>query len=139
MKEKEIIEVLKGVECIDFALLFGSSANGSTHSMSDIDIAVHLREPMELLEEGALIAELESAAGRPIDLVVLNDLPSRQPKLAFSILQNHKILLQRHPEKYIDFKERTYRHYFDQAPMFRLFDEAFIQRINRAATSLGWE
>jgi len=85
MEENKIIEVLKEVDGIDFALLFGSSANGKRHPMSDIDIAVHLRKPMNLLEEGALLAELESAASRPIDLVPLNDLPSRQPKLAFSI------------------------------------------------------
>ncbi|WP_292655802.1 nucleotidyltransferase domain-containing protein [Nitratifractor sp.] len=133
MREEKITEVLKQEKCIDFALLFGSSAKGSTHPMSDIDIALYLREPMSLLEEGALIAELESVSDRPVDLVLLNDLPQEQPKLAFSILQNHKILFQRHPEKYIEFKEQTYRHYFDQAPMFHLFDEAFIRRINSAA------
>ncbi|WP_456433325.1 type VII toxin-antitoxin system MntA family adenylyltransferase antitoxin [Nitratifractor sp.] len=129
MRDDRLKALLQRENRIQFALLFGSFADDSAHGMSDIDIAVSLRSPMELLEMGALIAQLESLTRRRVDLLVVNDLPEERPKLAFSIVQSHRILLIRDEEAYIDFKERTYRNYFDQEAMFRQFDESFVRKV----------
>lgn len=126
--KRKIVEVLKPYRFIDFALLFGSEATGKTHPMSDVDIAISSQRALDLLLLGGIVAELESAVERPVDLLLLNDLPGKNPKLAFSVLSHHEILLIRNEERYFTFKEETYRYYFDQAPMLRSFDEAFLKR-----------
>ncbi|WP_292661919.1 nucleotidyltransferase domain-containing protein [Nitratifractor sp.] len=130
MKEK-IREVLEQYSCIDFALLFGSAAKGKMHPMSDVDIAISTEEELGLLDLGRIIAELESALEKPVDLLRLDDLPRENPKLAFSIVNEHIVLLQRREEKYYAFKEAAYRYYFDQAWIFGASLRSFQKRVSR--------
>ena len=70
-------EALAGEPDVASALLFGSSARGTRRPGSDADVAVELaagaaRDAQAL---GRLIARLESAAGRQIDLVLLDEAP----------------------------------------------------------------
>ena len=99
------------------------------HPLSDVDIAISSREELDLIDLGGMIADLETVLEKSVDLVLLDDLPRRNPKLAFSIVDRHEVLLMRNEEKYFTFKEEAYRHYFDFAPMLHLFEEAFYQRV----------
>jgi predicted nucleotidyltransferase len=71
------------------AYLFGSYSLGRAHAESDVDIGVLLRHAMyptarERFEARLrLIAELQPAIGREVDLVILNDAP---PPLARRIV-----------------------------------------------------
>ncbi len=68
---------------------------------------------------------------KPIDLVLLNDLYKHHAKLAFNIVDKHKVILNNNREKYIDFKTYTYKYYFDQKQMYSMFDKGLYKRIER--------
>jgi predicted nucleotidyltransferase len=73
-------KVLADDPCVSYALVFGSSARGTAHEGSDLDIAVGLESPARLsaLELGDLIARLERASGRSVDIVVVDEAPLRR-------------------------------------------------------------
>ena len=72
---------------IAYALLFGSAARGSAHANSDLDVAIGLSTPQALTvrDLGALIADLESATGRPVHVVLLDEAP---PGLAYRVFRD---------------------------------------------------
>ncbi len=122
-------DTLRSFDYIDFALLFGSMVEGSTQTLSDVDIGIYTNEPIDLLEQGYLVSTLEDVLQRPVDLVLLNELYKHHPKLAFNIVDKHRILLNRNHEAYIEFKTYTYKYYFDQESMYRMFDQSLHKRI----------
>ena len=65
---------------VAYALLFGSSARGAASPHSDVDVAIGLAAGVRLsaLELGALVSRLEDAAGKPVDLVLLDEAPPRR-------------------------------------------------------------
>lgn len=73
--------VLEGTPGLVSAYLFGSAAEGRMHRESDVDVGVlldwrvHPKASDRFDLRLRLIGQLESAAGRPVDLVVLNDAP----------------------------------------------------------------
>jgi len=69
-----IRQLLAAEPHIGFALVFGSCARGDEHAQSDLDLAIGgLARPLSLLELGDRIGRLEAAAGRAVDLTVLDD------------------------------------------------------------------
>lgn len=79
---------------VAYALVFGSAARGTEHPASDADIAVELiagaRRDVQAL--GGLAARLESAAGRAVDLVLLDEAP---PPLAYRVFRDGELLIER--------------------------------------------
>lgn len=131
MKIQLLKNVLYACEYIDFALLFGSYADTTFSSLSDVDIAVYTNRPIDLLEQGYLVSTLEDAVDKPIDLVLLNNLYKHHAKLAFNIVDKHQVLLQKNRKKYVEFKTYTYKYYFDQKEMYTMFDKSLKTRIER--------
>ncbi len=129
MKIESLQEVLKSYRFIDFALLFGSYASGTQSILSDIDIAIYTSHPIDLLQQGNIISSLEERLEKKIDLVLLNGLEKENARMAFNIVDNHKIILNNKQEKYIDFKTNTYKYYFDLQPMYEIFDNDLRKRI----------
>jgi uncharacterized protein len=66
-----IQQVLGAFDFIKLALLFGSVAKGTARADSDLDIAVEGLEPLSAQQRIALIEQLASATGRPVDLIDL--------------------------------------------------------------------
>ncbi len=66
-------------ERLAYALVFGSTARGTSHAQSDIDAAVGSSDsrPLSTLVLGDIAARLESAAGRPVE-------PSRTASFAMA-------------------------------------------------------
>ncbi|HME72574.1 MAG TPA: nucleotidyltransferase domain-containing protein [Myxococcota bacterium] len=60
-----------------YAVVFGSAGRTQLGPNSDLDVALELSAGSTLgtLEMGALAARLEEAAGRPVDLVLLDEAP----------------------------------------------------------------
>jgi predicted nucleotidyltransferase len=111
---------------VAYAMLFGSQARGTAHAHSDVDIAVGFRPPGQLdaLELGTLIADLESAAGRPVHLVALEHAP---PALAYRIFRDGQRLVV-HDEP--AFKARVARailEYLDFKPVEDLFTRHILR------------
>ena len=129
MQPESLKKVLQTYDFIDFALLFGSYAKGTQSALSDIDIAIYTNRSIDLLEQGSIISHLEGLLEKHVDLLLLNNLYKENARMAFNIIDNHKVIFCNTLEKYLDFKTYTYKYYFDQLPMYEFFDNALIERI----------
>ncbi len=101
---------------VAYALLFGSAASGKAHPGSDVDVALELtagtaRDPGAL---GRLSARLESAAGRPVDIVLLDEAPA---PLAYRIFRDGRLLLERDHAALVARKTRALLDYLDFKPV----------------------
>jgi len=87
----EIRQVLLEGPPLRLAILFGSRARGTARPDSDVDIAFIPIDPaLPLREEGLLVANLERAAGAPIDLVRLD---RATPALRWRVARDGIVLL----------------------------------------------
>ncbi len=91
---ERIREVLERSPGVRIAYLFGSTARGQDRETSDVDIAVVLDASSPLAtsphEEDRLQEELERAAGRDVDLTMLDRAP---PLLVAEVLREGRVLL----------------------------------------------
>jgi len=117
---------------VAYALLFGSHARGTAHAASDVDIAVELRSgaARDVRALGALASRLESAAGRPIDLVLVDEAPIG---LAYRIFRDGDLLVERDHGALVARKARAILDYLDWKPM----EDLFTQGVLRAAAARG--
>ena len=95
-----------------FAYLFGGLARGKPLPLSDVDIAVYLRETVDLFEKkleilGKLTYLLETDE---IDLVMLNEAPLT---LRMKVLENKRIIVDNDPFLRHEYESLTMREYFD--------------------------
>jgi predicted nucleotidyltransferase len=107
------------------AYLFGSVARDEGRADSDLDVAVLLaRDPPPTLEglQTGLADALSEAAGRTVDLVVLNDAP---PDLVHRVLRDGVLLLERDRSARIRFEVKARNEYFDLLP--------YLQRYRRGS------
>ncbi len=112
----DVRRILEDVDAIAYALVFGSTGRGSAHARSDVDLALELRpgaarDPMSL---GQLAARLESAAGRAVDVVLMEDAP---PPLAYRIFRDGRVLLERDRDALVQRKARAILDYLDFKPV----------------------
>lgn len=113
-----IREILEGDSRVAYALRFGSTARGRAHSGSDVDIAVGLvpRARLSARDVGDLVSRLESAAGRPVDLVILDEAP---PALAYRVFRDPELMV-RDRTALVDRKARAILEYLDFQPIEQL-------------------
>ena len=111
--------VLERDDRIAYALLFGSTARGTTHAWSDVDVAIGVSRDASLdtREIGALVADLEQAARREIDLVLLHEAP---PALAFRVFREGHVIVERDHAAMVDRKARAILQYLDFRPLEQL-------------------
>jgi predicted nucleotidyltransferase len=103
------------------AYLFGSQARGNAGPRSDIDVAVLFKEDPARTLDGLhldLADDLSAAAGRPVDLVVLNRAPV---DLVHRVLRDGVLLLDLNPSARIRFEVRARNQYFDLLPHLRRY------------------
>lgn len=85
-------DLLAAHDFIEFALLFGSFARGKPKPWSDVDIAIFVARPLDLLEIGQLTAALECSLGRAVDVLVLNTALEHHPALAYNVVAEGSLL-----------------------------------------------
>lgn len=118
---REVFKARAASEGIAAAWLFGSVARGTARPDSDVDVGVLFREDPPRNLAGYrfdLEAELESALGLPVQLVVLNRTPA---DLAIRVLRDGKLLVNQDPSRRIEFEVRTRNEYWDLEPYLRLY------------------
>ena len=100
---------------ISYALVFGSSARGTAHESSDLDIAVGLDARIRLgaLDLGDLIHRLERASGRSVDLVVVDEAP---PAVAYRIFRDGQVIVDKDHRALVEHKTRAILEYLDFRP-----------------------
>ena len=108
---------------IEFAYLFGTFGKGKPLPLSDVDVAIYLRETVDVLEKkmeilGVLIDLLETDE---IDLVILNEAPLT---LKMKILESKAIVVDHSPFLRHRFESLVMREYFD----FSVLEKAILER-----------
>jgi uncharacterized protein len=107
------------------AYLFGSVARGTARPDSDVDLAVLFAStPASTLaaQPFAMEDDLRAQLGRDVQVVVLNVAPA---DLAFRVLRDGRLVLDRDPTARARFEVRTRNEYFDIKP--------FLDRYRRTA------
>jgi predicted nucleotidyltransferase len=101
---------------IAYAVVFGSGAKGTAHPDSDVDVAIGLggASPLDLIDLGALAAKLESAAGRRVDLVLLDEAP---PGLAYRVFRDGLTIVARDKPALAGRRARAILEYLDFRPV----------------------
>jgi predicted nucleotidyltransferase len=126
MARAELTAALEADARIAYALVFGSAARGTAHAASDLDIGVGLVPGARLdpLEIGELIARLESAATRDVDLVLLDQAP---PGVAYRAFRDGELLFERDHARFVERKARAIVEYLDFEPVERAFAEGALR------------
>jgi hypothetical protein len=117
---------------IAYALLFGSGGRGALQPTSDLDVALEfrpgaLRDTMAL---GQLVARLESATGRPVDLVLMDEAPA---PLAYRIFRDGRLVLERDHGTLVRRKAQAILQYLDFKPV----EERCAEGVLRVAARRG--
>ena len=123
-------DALADVPHVAFALVFGSSARGTAHAGSDVDVALGFargRRP-GAYEIGAIVSRLEAAAGRTVDIVVLDDAP---PGLAYRVFRDAVTVLVRDRSALVERKARAILEYLDFRPVEEALSNAVLARRSR--------
>lgn len=106
---------------ITFVYLFGGLLRERPSPLSDVDIAVYVKD-LRRLDYLELFREITNALGTDeVDLVILND---ASLSLAGRILQNRKVLIDKKPFLRHKYESLTLRKYFD----FVIKEKAIFKR-----------
>jgi predicted nucleotidyltransferase len=120
-------EVLRGGPALRLAILFGSTARGTQTPASDVDIAIL---PLDELE---LQARLSVAAGREVDLVLLDTCTT---VLGFRIAKEGIALCGDAVDVNL-FRARAAIEYADIEPQLRQAEQRFLERLQRGPARAG--
>ena len=126
--EEQLKQAAASLPNIRLLVLFGSAARGGDRPRSDVDVGIILEEPASRAEVETMFGR---AAGRPIDIVYLNDAP---PQLRFEIARDGRVLIERVPYAWADFRARAMIDWWDWAPTARMIHAAAIERLRQRTT-----
>jgi len=129
--ERALVDALQSWPSLRLAVLFGSAARGNAAPDSDLDVGVLFHPGRE--DATALEVALARAAGRRVDVVRLDAAP---PLLRFEVSRDGRLLLERTPHAWSDFRAHAMTDWWDWAPTARFLHAAAVARL-RAAVADG--
>jgi predicted nucleotidyltransferase len=109
--------VLEGCAEVRLVYLFGSAARGDSRPASDLDVGVVFSAIPAPAQLDQLATDLEAAAGRRVDLVVLND---AAPLLTHEAIRARRLIVCRDDEERVSFETRATTRYLDTAHLRRV-------------------
>jgi len=115
--------ILEARDDVRLAYLFGSAARGQERAASDVDLAVLFERLPDARDLDLLATSLEAAAGRPVDLVVLDTAP---PLLTRQVVATGRVLVCRDEEERARFEARAASRYLDTAHL-RQVQHAYLR------------
>lgn len=126
-------ETFEKDEDIILAYLFGSYARNKQHPLSDIDIAVLLKENVDFFQKKLdLIEPVSKILGTDeFDLVILNEAPLN---LTFEILSRGKTIVNKDENLSVRFLLKNTKKYMDTYILRKLSEELLIKKIKRYAS-----
>ena len=105
----KVVEDLKKYPEVIAIILYGSYAKGKEKPLSDIDIAV-------ILKDQNLEAEVSSFSSNILDVVPFHRLPLY---IQFEVLKYGKVLFSRDREYFMDVKKKTLRDYLEMSYLYK--------------------
>ncbi|MFQ6061249.1 MAG: nucleotidyltransferase domain-containing protein [Thermoplasmata archaeon] len=128
-------DFLKRKDYVEVAYLFGSEARGREGPLSDIDIAVFLKESLSPKERYKkklhLISEISSILKRnDVNLVVINDSPLL---LAFNIIKEGSVLKCKKESLRVLLETRIMSRYLDR----KFFEDKYVREGMRRIAEKG--
>ena len=131
----KLTEFFSNREDVGFAYLFGSIARNQARPLSDIDIAVYLREAgsdMDLFQERLKLLHQLFALLRTekVDLILLNNSPI---ELNYRILKSGRLVSENDPREKKAFYEKTIRDYLDLSPILQYRDRIIRQKMREGS------
>lgn len=129
--ERALVDALQSWSGVRLAVLFGSAARGEAAPGSDLDVGILFDPGQE--SAAALEVALARATGRRVDVVRLEAAP---PLLRFEVARDGRVLLERTPHVWVDFRARAMTDWWDWAPTARFLHAAAVERL-RAAIADG--
>lgn len=109
----KVREVLEKKSNILFAYIFGSRATSGYRDRSDIDVAIYAENLLKWREFIELALELEDYLGVRVDLVDLRTAPLL---LAYEVISNGIVIIDRSREKRVEFETKILKEYLDLKP-----------------------
>lgn len=128
--DEQLRAVLASDSRIAFALLFGSTARGTTTPFSDVDVAIGL-DPgakLDVQDIGDLIVRLERATGATIDLVIVDEAP---PALAYRVFRDGRLLVEKNRSARVAAQVRAVMEYLDWKPVEEFYTKAVLAAARR--------
>lgn len=122
--------ILEKDDNVIFALLFGSMARNDMRYGSDIDIAIYFNDSQTLSAIGNLCLNLEEAVNYKTDLVELNKLDKTNPVLAYSIVSEGIIIINKDIKIFNGYKKSVLLQYLDFKPTNDLINSGFNNRLS---------
>ena len=116
---------LAGRSDVRLGYLFGSAARGESRPASDLDVGIVFLPVPAPPELDQLATDLESAAGRRVDLVVLNE---AAPLLTHEAIRARRLIVCRDDDERVEFETRATRRYLDTAHLRRVQHEYLRER-----------
>ena len=77
----------------------------------------------------ALAGRLESALGRPVDIILLRGLPERDPGMTFRVADEGILITERRQHCYAHYKKQAFLYYLDTEYLRRLTRSALHHRV----------
>ena len=135
---KDMIEFCKTQDDIIALYLFGSRAYGTAGPLSDIDIAILLKEGLEKETYGEkelfyLGKANEILHTDEVSFVLLNNAPLTGQ---YGVIIDSKILYSRDEDARLSFEERVIDEYMDFKPFLDEYDKEFLKQI-KEGTAFG--
>ena len=118
---------------VSVVYLFGSRAIGRTSRLSDVDIGVVLKDPMEDTRSSyKILYELFSAIypSSSLDIVFLH---KASLALQYFAIKDGKIIFEEDPRFTADYENRVINQYLDFRPVLDMFDRVAMKRFKNPA------
>jgi len=109
---------------VEFAYVFGSVIKGKTHPLSDIDVAVYLKDD-SIRKVVELNAKIVDALGDNVDFVVLNKAPY---SLRYIIISEGVLIFSRNENLRIDFESKAMLLGIDEKDALDAIERELIKR-----------